>query len=153
MNTKRITEEEISDILISSLPTRPTAPGSFGGRGYTAKDMKSAFDRLPLYIISRFNSLLSDVARTGEGSLVYEIPTGISDAKTLGELLESITDGGFASLLSLGAETLAERMERLAVREVNVDGTLAVLLMHLHDKVYDGGSPGGRRADTGEVTV
>ena len=61
MNTQKITDSEISELKISSLPSRPTAPPSFGGRGYTAKEMKEAFDRLPLFIIERLNSLIDDV--------------------------------------------------------------------------------------------
>ncbi|MBQ8381341.1 MAG: hypothetical protein IJY18_05550 [Clostridia bacterium] len=62
MKTSKITESEIADLKISSLPTRPTAPASFGGRGYTAKDMKAAFDKLPLFIIERLNSVIDDIA-------------------------------------------------------------------------------------------
>lgn len=59
--TTKILPSEIADIKISSLPTRPTAPTSFGGKGYTASDMKAAFDRLPLFIIERLNALIDDV--------------------------------------------------------------------------------------------
>ncbi|MBQ7314885.1 MAG: hypothetical protein IJW83_02640 [Clostridia bacterium] len=59
--TTKILPSEIADIKIASLPTRPTAPTSFGGKGYTASDMKAAFDRLPLFIIERLNALIDDV--------------------------------------------------------------------------------------------
>ena len=61
MNTEKITESEIEELKISSLPSRPTAPPSFGGKGYTAKEMKEAFDKLPLFIIERLNSLIDDI--------------------------------------------------------------------------------------------
>lgn len=152
MNTKTITEEQISEMKISALPTRPTAPGYFGGRGFTAADMKSAFDRLPLYIIERFNSLLSDISSRGDGSLVAELPTGIDEAPTLIELLSHIKSGELSAYLSLGAETLGERMQRLAATEADVQSTLAVLLAHLDDRVLDGASP-DKRGENGEVTV
>ena len=44
MNTQKITESEIEDIKIASLPTRPTMPQAYGGIGYSSKDMKEAFD-------------------------------------------------------------------------------------------------------------
>ena len=71
---------------MSSLPTRPTAPSAFGGSGYTATEMKAAFDRLPLKIIERFNLLLSEIEN---GTLTEEIcaheplSTLISDVKLI----------------------------------------------------------------------
>ncbi len=62
MTTTKISASEISDLRISSLPSRPTAPVKNGGSGYTAADMKAAFDRLPLFIIERLNSLIDDVS-------------------------------------------------------------------------------------------
>ena len=61
MNTNLISQEEISALKIENLPTRPTAPEYFGGLGYSARDMKAAFDRLPLFIIEVLNSLIEDV--------------------------------------------------------------------------------------------
>ena len=61
MNTRKITESDIAPLKISSLPTRPTAPTAFGGKGYTATEMKEAFDKLPLKIIESFNSLIDDI--------------------------------------------------------------------------------------------
>ncbi len=60
--TTKISASEISDLRISSLPLRPTASPQSGGSGYTAADMRAAFDRLPLFIIERLNSLIDDVA-------------------------------------------------------------------------------------------
>ena len=58
MKAKKIENQDIKDILIASLPTRPTAPRELGGKGYGASEMKEAFDKLPLYIVERYNSLL-----------------------------------------------------------------------------------------------
>lgn len=65
MNTKKITDSEIEALKIASLPTRPTAPTSFGGRGYTATEMKEAFDKLPLRIAEGFNSLIGEIENGG----------------------------------------------------------------------------------------
>ena len=73
MNTEKITDSEIEQLKVASLPSRPTAPPSFGGRGYTAKEMKEAFDKLPLFIIARLNSLIDDVYRLeGEIATINE---------------------------------------------------------------------------------
>ena len=81
MKATKITEAEISDKRVSSLPTRPTAPQTLGGIGYTAKEMKDAFDRLPLYIIEKFNTLIDTL---DDGSIVGYVPFGDT---TLGEFL------------------------------------------------------------------
>lgn len=61
MNTTKITASEIDSLKVASLPTRPTAPAAFGGKGYTATEMKAAFDKLPLRIIEEFNSLIDEI--------------------------------------------------------------------------------------------
>ncbi len=61
MQSKQISDSEISSLKIASLPTRPTAPEAYGGGGMTASDMKNAFDRLPLFIIEKFNLLIEDI--------------------------------------------------------------------------------------------
>ena len=151
MNTKTITPSEIESLRISALPTRPTAPGYFGGRGYTAKDMKNAFDRLPLFIVDRLNSLIEDMGREGEGSLVAHLPTGIAEAPHLSDLLADITSGELTAYLSLGAESLGKRMQRLAENEERVDGLLDFLILHTEDKILDAASPSARDPVSGEV--
>lgn len=110
MKTTKITSTEAEPLLIASLPTRPTAPSAFGGRGYTATEMKAAFDKLPLLIIERFNDLIGDI----EGGLVCEsIPTGIDGAPTLAELLRAFTAGTLASVISYRDTTLTAYLEAL----------------------------------------
>ena len=151
MNTTKILDSEIKELKISSLPSRPTAPSAFGGKGYTAKDMKEAFDRLPLYIIERFNMLLSDIASVGDGSLCSDIPTGIYDSHTLAQLFEDICNGGFASYLSMGDETLEEMKVRLLAEADEIKEKLLICFEHISDKVIDGSSPSSRSKSTGEV--
>ena len=108
MNAKKIKEGEIADLKIASLPTRPCAPSSFGGRGYTSVEMKAAFDRLPLFIVERYNSLLEDISSDGERSIAGEIRTGISEGHTLRELCSDLKDGSAASYITVLGESLAE---------------------------------------------
>ena len=151
MNTKKILKTEIADLQISSLPSRPTAPTAFGGKGYTANQMKAAFDRLPLFIIEKFNALLDDVGGIGEGSLAYEIPTAILEGHTLGELFEDILSGRFSSYLSMGEESLAELKIRLSEENESIEERLAICLLHIADTVIDAATPSARDADCGEV--
>ena len=72
MNTKKITDSEIESLKVASLPTRPTAPTAFGGKGYTATEMKQAFDKLPLRIIEGFNSLIGEIEN---GALATQLCT------------------------------------------------------------------------------
>lgn len=151
MNTTKILESEIADMKISSLPSRPTAPTAFGGKGFTANEMKAAFDKLPLYIIERFNMLLSDIEGSGEGSLAAAIPTKIADGHTLSQLFLDICDGVFASYLSLGDETLEEMKSRLLDEKESFEERIAYCLTHIADSVIDGSSPSSRNTETGEV--
>ena len=153
MNTKKIIAADIEDIKVSSLPSRPTAPASFGGRGYTAAQMKAAFDRLPLFIIERFNSLIEDICSEGEGSLAADIPTGISDSHTLSDLFADILNGNMAGYLTLGEESLSEYRESNDERIAGILSDLEVCLRHITDTVVDAGAPTDRDSATGEVTV
>ena len=153
MNTKKIFADDIEDLKVSSLPSRPTAPTSFGGRGYTASQMKAAFDRLPLFIIERFNSLIDDVSTEGEGSLAADIPTGISDGHTLAALFADLCDGELAKYLSLGELTLREYTDANDERIADILSDLEVCFRHITDTVIDSGHPSGRDTATGGVAV
>jgi len=108
MYTRLITDTEIEDLKVSSLPSRPTAPKSFGGKGYTASEMKAAFDRLPLLIINRFNTLFEDIRGGKERSVAGEIRTFIKEDHTLLDLFNDITSGEFASYASFLGENLSQ---------------------------------------------
>ena len=58
MEELRIKEEDYKNLLVASLPTRPTAPAAFGGKGYSAAELKEAFDKFPTFLANRFNLLL-----------------------------------------------------------------------------------------------
>ena len=106
MKAKKIQASDIANILISSLPSRPTAPKSLGGRGYGPSEMKEAFDKLPLYIADRYNELISDVQNFGNDSLAAAIPTGIKDKHTLHSLFEDFETGEFATYFSFLGKSL-----------------------------------------------
>ena len=113
MKARKIEKEEIRDLLIASLPSRPTAPKSLGGRGYGATEMKEAFDKLPLYIIERFNELISDIGEVGEDSLAAAIPSGIKDEHTLSDLLSDIRSGHIAAYLTFYGKSLYDHIASL----------------------------------------
>ena len=153
MNTTKILDSEINDLKISSLPSRPTAPTAFGGKGYTSAEMKAAFDKLSLFIIKRFNMLLDDVSSEGEDGLAAEIPTGISQGHTLSKLFSDIINGDFPVYLSMGEESLAEMKERLSTEKASVEERLAVCFLHITDSIIDASYPSSRTEDNGEVEL
>ena len=112
MKTTKITNGDISDKTVSSLPTRPTAPRAFGGIGYTANDMKEAFDRLPLYIIEKFNSLIDDITAEPGNSISDEIKTGFGGG-TLTTFFEDILNGNILKYIGWGEGTLEDFLTKL----------------------------------------
>lgn len=106
MKAKKIYNSDIEGLLISSLPTRPTLSYSRGGAGYSASDMKAAFDKLPLLIIEKYNNLIDDVHALGDGSLASDIPTGIKDGHTLGALFEDLASGELATYFNFLGKSL-----------------------------------------------
>jgi hypothetical protein len=151
MNTSKILDSEISGLKVASLPTRPTAPQNFGGKGYTAAQMKAAFDKLPLFIIDRFNMLLDDIVSNENNSLAAAIPTGISEGHTLRSLFLDILAGEFAKYLSVGEESLSDMKERIGEALQSIFESLEIIFSHINDSVIDAGRPEERNLDTGEV--
>lgn len=125
MKTKMITDEEISLLKISSLPTRPTAPTSLGGKGFSSAEMKAAFDRLPLFIISRFNSLIEDILSTDEGSFADSVMTGISDDYSLRDLFCDIKSGKILGKIPAREGSLATEIARINARLDKIEQSLA----------------------------
>lgn len=109
----KILKEDIEALKVASLPTRPTAPSSFGGRGYSAAEMKAAFDKLPLFIVEKFNLLIDAINGCGSESVTESIPTGIYDGHTLSQLLRDVKNGSFAAYLDVYGKSLVERIEEL----------------------------------------
>ena len=113
MKTNIITEAEREAAAISSLPTRPTAPKSFGGKGFTATEMKAAFDALPTLVLNRLNSLIAELS---EEDIAMMIPSGIHDGHTLRSLLMDITSGEIGNYLVLGGDLLYNVIDRINQR-------------------------------------
>ena len=153
MNTTKILTDEIADITVASLPSRPTAPTSFGGRGYTAREMKAAFDRLPLFIIERFNMLLDDISSADEGSLSAEIPTDIYEGHTLRQLFTDIQNGKYAEYFTFDDVTLKEYMDGIRERIDDAEDNIEICFSHIADKVIDASSPSSRATESGEVKI
>lgn len=109
MKATTITESDMAPLRIASLPTRPTAPAAFGGIGYTAREMKEAFDRLPELVAARYNDLCSDVS---EGN----IPTGIDDVATLAEFFAALATGEVLSYIRKDGVELGTYLTNLAER-------------------------------------
>lgn len=131
MKAKKIYNSDIADILISSLPSRPTAPRELGGRGYGAAEMKAAFDRLPLCIIEHYNALLSDVESFGENSMAAAVPTGIKDAHTLHDLFEDIRTGELATYFGILGKSLLSHL-------ISIYAELDLLRSKLDEKCAEG---------------
>ena len=125
MTAQKISAEEIKDLKISSLPTHPNSPRAYGGKGYTANEMKEAFDKLPLFIIARLNALLDDISREGEGSVAENIKTGIKDSHTLARLFSDIKSGEMSSYLAVGKTSLAEALSSLKAKEVEYEAKIS----------------------------
>lgn len=113
MNTYKILESEIEDLKIASLPKRPTAPITYGGKGYTAQQMKAAFDKIPLLLVERFNSLISDIEREGEGSIADDIKTGLFENHALKNFFDDVKNGNLSSYLTVGDASLIEKISQL----------------------------------------
>ena len=113
MKSRKITDGDIRDKKISSLPTRPTAPAAFGGKGYTATELKEAFDKLPLFLIEKYNELIGDIVSEDGESIADELRTGIYDMHTLKILFEAITNGNFATYLKVPTASVAEELIKL----------------------------------------
>lgn len=108
MNATKILDEEIKDIRISSLPTIPTAPSSFGGIGYSSVSMKYAFDRLSLFIIERFNLLIDDLSGTAFADNVM-----LTSTYSLKQLYTDIRNGNLADMIILLGKTLTTHIDEL----------------------------------------
>ena len=72
--------------------------------------MKAAFDKLPLLIIERLNSLIDEIE---SGEVCGAIPTGIDGASTLAELFTAFTSGTLASVIAHRDTTLTAYLEAL----------------------------------------
>lgn len=110
MKASKILNSDINDLKISSLPTKPTAPSSMGGKGFGAKEMKEAFDKLPMFIIERFNDLIDDIMSIGDDSLAASVKTGLKDGHTLNDMFSDISTGEFGTYFKIFGESIVSHI-------------------------------------------
>ena len=139
MKTLKITEREIAPLKVASLPSRPTAPTAVGGRGYTATQMKEAFDRLPLLIVERFNGLLEDLG-SDEG-ICSVIPTGIREEHTLADLCEDLISGEACNYFTVSGESLATHLAKLRLELDIIERDMGSAFSGFEDFILDCGDP------------
>ena len=113
MKSKKITDGDINDKKVASLPTRPTAPAAFGGKGYTATELKEAFDSLPLFLVEKYNELIADICGEDGGNISDAMKTGISETHTLADLFQDVVNGKLVTYLSAPTGTVAESLMKL----------------------------------------
>lgn len=126
MQSKIISDEEVSDLKVASLPSRPTAKEAFGGRGYSATEMKKAFDKFPEFILEKLNLLIEELTREGEDSYVGSFKTGVTETHTLARLIGDIMSGELASYLMVNGNSLIECI-----------GTLESDVAHIKERLGD----------------
>lgn len=116
MSIQKITRTEAETLGVSSLPNRPSAPSLYSGEALTAKELRAAFDRLPLLVAERLNALIDALGLYTEGqekeTLAALIATDLFDENpfhSLADLFADIKNGAFADYLTVDEErTLTE---------------------------------------------
>ena len=110
-----LTESEMNEQGVVSLPTRPNGDCASGGEALSASELKERFDRLPRYIAERLNELIDVLNRSPaekEEAIADLILTGMfpsTDARhTLTDLFKDVLNGDFAGYLSVGTATLSD---------------------------------------------
>ena len=134
MYANKISDTEITNNQISSLPTRPTAATAFGGKGYSAAEMKAAFDKLPLLIIDKYNKLIDDIKRTDSDAITAAIPTNIYTGHSLQAMLYDIPNGEFAGYLKVGDESLANTIANINSEIEYLKSTIDWLISIVYSK-------------------
>ncbi len=107
MKAKTIKNEEIEALKVASLPNRPTAPEEYGGVGFSAREMKEAFDRLPLYLLERYNELIDDISAEGEDSVAHAIKIGLGESVSLRDFIDWFSSGKILAFIPVADGNLA----------------------------------------------
>lgn len=103
MFTKTIKESDMEPLCIASLPTRPNAPTSLGGKGFTANEMKKCFDALPRFIAGRLNQLIEELKDGLVEELAGDIDMGLPyTGYSFGTFIEDFGRGTLVNYLHLG---------------------------------------------------
>ena len=120
MSIEILTESEMNEQGVVSLPTRPNGDYASGGEALSASELKERFDRLPRYIAARLNRLIEALhaspAQDEEEAIADLILTGMfpstNAGHTLADLFTEILNGDLAGYLSVGTTTLSEGLAR-----------------------------------------
>lgn len=119
MSIQKITQTEIFENGIKSLPTRPSTPSLYKGSTLSAEELRDAFDKLPTLIAERFNALLESTglydAEHPADSLAALIATNLSSSHSLLNFFEDIKNGNLSLYLAAGesGEPLADVLSEL----------------------------------------
>ena len=113
MKAKTIKNEEIEALKVASLPNRPTAPEEYGGVGFSAREMKEAFDRLPLYLLERYNELIDDISAEGEDSVAHAIKIGLGESVSLRDFIDWFSSGKILAFIPVADGNLAYYLANL----------------------------------------
>ncbi|MBO7762085.1 MAG: hypothetical protein J6T24_04750 [Clostridia bacterium] len=128
MSIRRITEEEVQALWVQRLPDTPNRTARFGTAGLSAREMKAAYDALPLRIVEHFNEVVDLILGDGLAEAI-----GTPLGKSLAAFFRDITSGEAAAYLTVdGTRTLA--------------ALAAALDTHAHDGRYVPLSEDGRIA-------
>lgn len=119
MPIAQLTENEMNEQGVVSLPTRPNGDYAAGGEALSAAALKERFDRLPRYIAARLNALIAALnadPSDGDGSIAGMILTGLfpgqNDGHALSDLFSEILNGDLAGYLSVGGSSLSDALNR-----------------------------------------
>ena len=67
MSIEKISMERVAELSIESLSARPNNKGRFGVSGLSSRELRRAFDRLPLMALEKINELIDAINRLAEG--------------------------------------------------------------------------------------
>jgi hypothetical protein len=129
---QNITKKQIEQNGVQALSDRPNSVGAYGSGGLSPLELKLAFDRLATLIAEKINEIHKVLASAEAGQYI-RLAMQEQGIETLAELVESIRNGSFASILRVKMAVSDEEMVNLqnAIYQfsealIGVDGALAV---------------------------
>ena len=113
---KIISDSEIAQNSVSSLPTRPNAPTSMGGAGLSSPALRARFDALAMLAINKINAILKSLNGEEDATpfakyIQTTLENGEGGTYTLYDVLEWLQSNDFAEKIILsedGEYTLAQ---------------------------------------------
>ncbi|MBP3437227.1 MAG: hypothetical protein J6K61_04915 [Clostridia bacterium] len=136
----KILNTEIQENAVSSLASRPSSPSLYGGNMLSAKELRAAFDKLPLLLASRFNSLLDALGlytdETTCERLAALVATELFEGHSLADLFADISSGRFSSYLSINGEQSLTEILSLCQEEITSLGEAVDTLTHSDEAFF-----------------